>query len=304
MFSIEKDLNNISSYSFVYSHNKSLCLILSLNDGLSKKEIEGYLNLIRLLSKEVNIVLIINPKINYETVSLFQLDNVHILRLNLENNLVRNNMFYLINNSEKIVCINNNEKFILDYKKINLDLYIPNYTKSYNLETNDFNYDIYLDTAIITLHNENKEKLINDFFINVLKIKHAIFLYSNEKYFARFLNKDTLLVIDDKGNAAYENNITKLKDFNIEYVSNIDNILSNILVLNNSIIIDNIFINKYKDVYLLLNKYFKDNILSVDFKVFNKHVNLFDNIIQVPHSSKHVYFEKEVKVIKKFKERN
>ena len=302
MFSIEKDLNNISSYSFVYSHNKSLCLILALNGGLSKKEIEGYLNLIKLLSKEVNIVLIINPNINYEIVSLFQLDNVHILRLYLENNLSRNKMFYLINNSEKIVCINN-EHSILDNKKINLDLYIPNYTKSYNLETIDFNYDMYFDTAIITLHTEKKEKIINDFFTKVLKVKHTIFLYSNEKYFARFLNKDTLLVSDDKGNVAYENNIAKLKDFNIEYVSNKDNILSNILVLDSSIIIDNIFINKYKDVYLLLNKYFKDNILSVDFKVFNKHVDLLDNIIQIPYSSKHIYFEKEVEVIKKFKER-
>ena len=304
MYSIEKNLDNISSYSFIYNHNNALCYLLHIYKSISKKEIENYLNIVKEVSKISNFVLIIDPTIDYKIVSQFQLNNVHILRLSLDIILTKkNHSFYLVNKKEEIVFINSSNN-TNDSKKINLDLYIPNYTKNFDLSSLDFNYDIYLDTAIVTLKNKKDEKKISDFFKSVLKIKKVIVVYSNNKYFARFINNSTLLVSDENDNTKFDNNIKKLKDNDLDIVITNNEVINNYFLVNKNILVKNNLLTKYKDLHNILQQYFKDSIITIDYKLENNDLDLVDVLIPLPKSNSHIYYEKEVEIKKKFKERN
>lgn len=304
MFSIEKDLDNINSYSFVYNHNKHLCLLLHLNKDIKNKDIDDYLNIVKVLSEITDIVLIIAPEISYDIVSKFQINNVHILRLNLSTNLEKNNhSFYLKNSEGKIVFVINNKEYGKDNRKINLDLYIPNYKKEFDLSKYNFSYDIFYDQAIIKVENEKDKKELLSFLNNVLKIKKVIFVSSKNRYFARFIDNNNLLVYLEKNNKEYDNNLNVLSKYNSIFVDEKTDLLNKFVIVKNNIVIDKTSYIKNKDVLdeTCLNLGY--NIIQID--ISNKKISdkLSEILIPIPQSNQHKYYEEEKEVIKKFKAR-
>ena len=293
MFSIESDIKYSSSYSYLYPHNEHLCLLLGVSTMASKKEIEGYIYLVDTISKITNVVLAIDPRIKYDTVSKFQKKNVHILRIPLDHILSKQNSpFYLKNKEEKLLSVITSKELSTQNKKINHDLYIPNLIKEYELSKNNFNYDIFYDTALITLQDKKFEIVIKDFFIKVLKIKKCIFLYSKRKYFARFLNKETVIINANKNEENFEENIQKLSDFTLNTFDSNADILSNYFIQNNTIFIESTLFIKNKDVLNLLSKLYSDNIHLINFKPYFKNNELCELIVPIPYSSKHEYYDK------------
>ena len=112
MNSIEKEITNLSGYKLPFEGNKHLGTIIMLPyredtwRNEAKDAIEEYLNVVKAISKHEMVIVVIDPRIDYKTVSRFQMKNTHILRIKYDDAWARDIMpIFMVNDNDDIVGI-------------------------------------------------------------------------------------------------------------------------------------------------------------------------------------------------------
>lgn len=111
MNSILKERIDIAGFSFPFEGERHLCTIVEIpyrDDTWHKNAtpaLEEFRNVVKAISKYEPVVVIIDPRIDYKTVSMFVFENTHVLRLPYNDSWARDNLpVFLTNKEEGRIC--------------------------------------------------------------------------------------------------------------------------------------------------------------------------------------------------------
>lgn len=111
MNSIVCEIDDVKGYEFPFEGEKHLATIVSIpyrrdtwrdNASFALKE---YLEVVKAISRFEKVVCIIDPRIDSKIVSLFQIENVHILRLRYDDSWARDNTPVFLKSDKRLVGV-------------------------------------------------------------------------------------------------------------------------------------------------------------------------------------------------------
>ncbi len=253
---IKKDQNKISKIITFTGNNRSgkTSLIFIISQYLAKQKYE-VLIVDMDFNKENKILknIKVNKKIYLNKNKYRRLKNNKVSIINSKNNIKKiNNNLYICTSLKTIIEKYNLKNSKIIYQKINsfINSIETNYDfVFFDISKNNFNYN-YINKKIIKKSNKNFIVMES----NIISIKNIKQLLN--KYIKKWkINKKNIYIIENK--------------INFESINK--NIVSNILLINNKII----KIKKYKNFNILINNYFKRNILLK--KEINKIIKIIKN---------------------------